>query len=178
MIPHGGGNTQRDNGFIKPHTWIFARFFSSSCAIARRDFASRGGQLAGLHLHLSCVCPWRVSSCVRWAACVWAGCFRLAEIPCLCAPTSVALEMEAEEISTEPPPFGALATAQSVSITLLVKVQSSSGGRSCVRSGDFDVEPLTREAAFSKGVLRRGQSAPPLHPGMVSLDLTRGTDHA
>ena len=20
MIPHGGGNTQRDNGFIKPHT--------------------------------------------------------------------------------------------------------------------------------------------------------------
>ena len=56
-----------------------------------------------------------------------------------------------------------------VSITLLVKMQSSSGGRSCVRSGDFDVEPLTREAAFSKGVLRRGQSAPPLHPGMVSL---------
>ena len=79
------------------------------------------------------------------------------------------LEMEVEEISTEPPPFGALATAQSVSITLLVKVQSSSGGRSCVRSGDFDVEPLTREAAFSKGVLRRGHSAPPLHPGMVSL---------
>ena len=36
-------------------------------------------------------------------------------------------------------------------------------------SGDFEVDVPAREAAFSIGVLSSGQSAPPLHPGMVSL---------
>ena len=38
-----------------------------------------------------------------------------------------------------------------------------------MRSGDFEVDVPAREAAFSMGVLSSGQSAPPLHPGMVSL---------
>ena len=38
-----------------------------------------------------------------------------------------------------------------------------------MRSSDFDADVPAREAAFSIGVLSRGQSAPPLHPGMVSL---------
>ena len=83
--------------------------------------------------------------------------------------------MDEELRSTEPPPFGALATAPKVSITVLVKVQRSSGGRS------FDTSRATvelmeaRAAALSEGALSSGHEAPPLHPPMVSLRVSQVT---
>ena len=73
---------------------------------------------------------------------------------------------------------GARATAHSVSMTDLVNVQSSSGGSNCLRSGADEVEPEARESALSMGVLRRGQSEPPLHPLIVSLHVEQTTPEA
>ena len=47
-----------------------------------------------------------------------------------------------------------------------------------MRSGADEVEPEAREAALSMGVLRRGQSEPPLHPPMVSLHVEQTTPEA
>ena len=63
-------------------------------------------------------------------------------------------------------------------MTDLVNVQSSSGGSNCLRSGADEVEPEAREAALAMGVLRRGQSEPPLHPPIVSLHVEQTTPEA
>ena len=47
-----------------------------------------------------------------------------------------------------------------------------------MRSGGDEVEPEEREAALAMGVLRRGQSEPPLHPPMVSLHVEQTTPEA
>ena len=47
-----------------------------------------------------------------------------------------------------------------------------------MRSGADEVEPEAREAALAMGVLRRGQSVPPLHPPMVSLHVEQTTPEA
>ena len=47
-----------------------------------------------------------------------------------------------------------------------------------MRSGADEAEPEDREAALSMGVLRRGQSEPPLHPPIVSLHVGQTTPEA
>ena len=63
-------------------------------------------------------------------------------------------------------------------MTLLVKVQSRSGGSRRDTSGTAIDEAELSIAALSDGALRRGQAAPPAQPEIVSLQVSQVTAEA